>query len=376
MSLFRPGKMYTCYLDISPGSCGIAVTETIAGKKSIPKVITTRRIPLSDTSHPENQLRSLKRAADELLATCVSELSLHSYDIVFLIHAPFSTTAIYEYEKKFDKETVITNKILEELHASYTKGKDTSSSLQSENHIIHEYVQTIFLNGYPTKKPFGKVAHTLSAKIVEDSVRGTFFETILSPLTINARTAKFVGYSQFVGRMLTARTDVAAHEFAFVSMGKMHSEISIYSGGSTRENTTIHFGTYVLVEALAKIANISRESAETVLRLHTTATADATYSESLKEAIALAQKSFAEQVNKAMKPTAKLPNMIYYVQDSEWSSAVQEVLQDAQSLEGARSLIHVIVDNQQLSFSPLQDARLLYGIFAILSFSDVQDTLT
>ncbi len=178
-----------------------------------------------------------------------------------------------------------------------------------------------------------------------------------------------------IGRMLSLEQS-SKRDFAFVNVGKMHTEISLYSQSTVIKNLLIHCGTYTLVESLSRNAGMTRESAETMLRMDTNNPVHEQKDTLITKAIRDAQAEFNSKLKEMSADGVLIPKLSYYIEDSEWGAAVQNMLSQGPAPVLVGETQGITIDQNKVAHLEIMDRRLLYGIYACHTYTDTQKLLT
>lgn len=263
------------YLDSGKGNARGAVVST---RKGLPHVLYTiaGEERIGDGVDIENYTPSLA-SLNEILSEIARVLQAEkgpgepqyvAEEVYCILGAPFYLTHTASITYKSPSPVTISPKLLKSI-IDNARGESLPAHLSSQTegaqHVLHERITEVKINGYHSSEPYGKTAETISVSLFRTQIHKEFY------LELTKLIKKYTPAPVFIEPLsLAAFTTIrnrvdAENDFAFITVGNEITEVSLVREHTLLETVSFPFGKHSLVRHLAR--KLSLNYAEAMSRL-------------------------------------------------------------------------------------------------------------
>ena len=240
-------------IDVGSGSAAAAIMQLRSGNAAIVHAATRVSLSFEDRT-ADQSISAISQAikeAGEKTFTFYRSMKDHPTPtkLFVFLRVPWSRSKSAESNRKFEEETLVTDKIISQLAKQIlTDEKDIDTK-----NLLEATVMKILLNGYEVSDPKGKRAHDVTVTVllsdVNLKVKAAVLESaksVFPSLVPGWRT-----HSRALLRILGSSTE-DWHDSVVVDVGTESTSISVVREGTLSEEISIDDGSRMILKTIAK----------------------------------------------------------------------------------------------------------------------------
>ncbi|MCR4311376.1 MAG: hypothetical protein NUV54_02305 [Candidatus Taylorbacteria bacterium] len=257
------------------------------------------------------------------------------------LSSPWHASEMKTLKKRLEKETVITEAIVNELITDEEQSFERRLTAK-EAELLHQpaplerKIIEMSLNGYPSGNPYGKRASTLEVKVFESMSSSLLIKKIKRSVGKYFPVEAVVFHSFSMTAFASIR-DQFPHidNFLIVQVDGEITDITIVKKGVVAEMVSFPFGHNNIVRALSVVCdNYPNCTLEGLLSLHTSKVINSRDKKRVDEAVSNAKKEWLDKFNSAIASFSEqmfLPKTVFIFEDIPHTSLFEEFLKKAES---------------------------------------------
>lgn len=267
------------FIAIDVGSSRIvgALIEKTSTKPKL-HAVSYHDLPFQSTLSQERYTRDtgsiLRRCADSLN----KELKGKRYTAV---HCTLSSL-LYEPRLSFKKSVFEHDTLIEKQHVDTLIQSNVKTVPGTLEHTVMQYK----VNGYPTMHPIGKIGRTIEAALYESTGDTETIQLLTDNLKTGFPDVPISFHSFSLSAWAVIRNIMHDPHFIFMDFGGEITDMVISKSGVLEKTVSIPFGKNSIMRELMKETGVSREIAESLIRMHAAGTLSPQYKNGVERALA------------------------------------------------------------------------------------------
>jgi hypothetical protein len=170
------------------------------------------------------------------------EFDVHTYAVVFVVHAPLCTADSIEHTYTFKSETIVSKLHIQQVLES-ARAQTVTKNNDGESSVFREYITQTKLNGYPTDEPIGKSAHDATCLIVQESLAVGVKKLLIDPIASHATSHTIYNFAQLTASLFKKVLPHDVHLYALCEISQEAIQIGIFDLGLFVKAVSMPIGT-------------------------------------------------------------------------------------------------------------------------------------
>jgi len=371
-------------VDIGSGHVGYCLVEV--RNKQIPLILASARVTLPFEERTPAQVKSgilslldeTCKKASEAYAQIHAQQDLPAVSASYaILEAPWSSSEIAHAETVFKKDERITAEIIGELAK---QALNTDEKLDHKN-LFEAGVVRVSLNGYPTKKPKGKQAHTVAVSILISECKPELLAKIKENLQRSFPSAEINAYSR-VRVLLSALREIRPQstDGMIIDVENEATNCIVMRDGLISEHFLVTEGTQRI---LKRIQGGTPEETLSLMRMMSRGTCSTPACEKLNSSLALAEPEIVRIFGDAfghLVSKSRLPNELLLIIDpalSDWFSTVFSRIDFSQFTVTTKEFTPSVITSENLRGSAVSSGGAIDpGLILATSFVNTEEQST
>ncbi len=238
--------------DVGSGSAAFALVSTKKGCPS--KILASQRVILPIQERPREAcapalMDALTQAGESILKEYAKTGGAPIGALYCIIRAPWSKSKTARVKKTFETDTKITKALIKQLAQEALASPDLDKANFLEASIVR-----IELNGYPTGKPEGKLARSVSVVALASGCDPTMKDCVTRALSTLMPHHKPVFRSSVRALITVVQECVPHHEYLLLDVGTEATAIVAVRDGSPDEQVVVQEGVRTVLKRVASEA--------------------------------------------------------------------------------------------------------------------------
>ena len=366
--------------DIGSVSVACALVEHLNDSSRV-IYVTRQKTRVNEEPSEEDLLQAVSNALDFVTDTLLKEAgkyfqrvgifretSIDAVDVVFSAPWIASQTKVAKVEK--DKPVIVNERFVENILRMEKKMfektlKDNSVFESDKSRDAEEEIIGFKLNGYTTKKPYGKMANVIEIAIYLSYVQKAIVQKVITKTEQNFNVED-VGLHTFplIAEKYIKRLDSSISEYVLVNVTCENISFSFVKNGTMYDTKKVNCGTNCLIRAVSGVFKVGFDVSRSYIRMNFEGRLDDKSKIKLEKSCEPVSKKIREHFREILKNHGKkniLPKHIFLVSEQQNQEIFKEALENTfEECNADRKLFHIIPINMEkvkkcCSFK--QDAR-------------------
>src|SRR3989338_9264018 len=384
LSSIRKKEKIVFVVDIGSGHVGYSLVEV--RHKQTPVVLASARAVLPIEERTTAQVKSgifslldeICKKASDAYAQIHSQQGLPSVSSSYaILQAPWSSSEIAHAETLLKKDERITSELISSLAQQALKADE---KLDHKN-LFEAGVVRVSLNGYPTKKPAGKLAHAVAVSTLISECKPEPLAKIKESLQRSFPSAKTNVYSR-VRVLLSALREMRpqSSDSMIIDVENEATNCIVMRDGLISEHFLVPEGTQTI---LKRIPGGMPEETLSLMRMLSRGTCSTPECDKLKSSLAVAEPEIVRIFGDALGhlvSKSRLPNELLLIADpalSDWLSTIFSRIDFSQFTVTTKEFTPSVITSDNLRGSVVSSAGAIDpGLILATSFVNTEEQST